>query len=43
MFIKCCYDIESTFNISQIVITHEHTGLLQIPTFQPLILSNAMA
>lgn len=35
--------IEGMLNISETVITNEHTGLLQIPTFQPLTLSNAMA
>lgn len=35
--------IEGTLSISEIAITNEHTGLLQIPTFQPLTLSNAIA
>lgn len=35
--------IEGTLNISEAVITNAHTELLQIPTFQPLTLSNVMA
>lgn len=35
--------IEGALNVSEIVITNEHTGLLQIPTFQPLTLSNVIA
>lgn len=35
--------IEGTLNISETIITNEHTGLLQIPPFQALTLSYAMA
>lgn len=35
--------IEGTLNISEVVITNEHRGLLQIPTSQLLTLSNTMA
>lgn len=35
--------MEGTLDISEIIIINEHTGLLQIPTFQALTLSYAMA